>query len=223
MFEQVGFQESENSFEVGRPRYSIVDTEDNTMDTEDYDLTQDAVFCQPTKHLYRIPGFIAIGPMRSLCHTFAILGFIMIVNIIVKLFECPQISYWTDKIPILAYTMIVLVVFISFVDPGFYQRRVLTRRQYDESKLHNNLYCEHCLTYKTDKVRHCDMCGCCVKHLDHHCDVYGNCIGRPNLICFWVATLVGALSMLFVYFQGFKYINVCMPLTSESSTSIPVN
>ena len=162
-----------------------------------------------SKLIYWRPGVMVIGPLRSLLHTLGLVFLIIAGNVTLAFLECDANTYFTNNLRYASILLILLVVYIAFVDPGFFRRDSISQRVYEKNVADETLACERCLTLKSDNTRHCIMCDCCVKNLDHHCDVFGNCIGRPNLVCFWLAVLLGCLCVSVLYFSGFKYISAC--------------
>lgn len=42
------------------------------------------------------------------------------------------------------------------------------------------LLCPDCEVVRTDRSRHCSICGKCVERFDHHCPWINNCVGTGN-------------------------------------------
>ena len=184
-----------------------IQEDDNTLHQED-DYTG-MVYSQLPNFNVWIKGYVVVGKGRNLRRTVGLFIFILIVWIGSFFFKCDG-NLVFKYLPLDGVVMLMLVSYICFRDPGFFQREAMDRATLEQSKRDGNLHCEKCLTLKSDSVWHCHLCECCVRHFDHHCDVFGTCIARKNLICFWITAVLGPLSIAYIYYGVFQYTRNCL-------------
>lgn len=71
-------------------------------------------------------------------------------------------------------------------------------------------FCYTCLNDRPPRSKHCSICGCCIRRMDHHCPFVGNCVGERNHINFFLFLLcMTSMSLWAIYLLPYYFSDVC--------------
>jgi hypothetical protein len=76
------------------------------------------------------------------------------------------------------------------------------------------LLCPDCEIVRTDRSRHCSVCGKCVERFDHHCPWINSCVGCGNhgvfalFIVSMYALLISTATILLMHVEVHRFYNV---------------
>ena len=145
-----------------------------------------------------IPKF-CIGPQW---YYTLILDFILIV--IGVIFYYLLFKFETN-LKIAIYIFLFLLSLFMFnstalLNPGIFLNK--------NKKSTDKFFCDKCENYfgENDNVKHCKICGICIKNVKHHFYLVGKCVGSKNTLLFYGT--IFSLIVLCIYIINYKIIKI---------------
>lgn len=120
-----------------------------------------------------------------------------------------QENYNKNKVLFLIVNGIILLLFfvkISSSDPGILISDKLKEDWLTiiENDVNINDLCPYCKTVKEATIKHCHLCGHCIKNFDHHCNWIGKCIGENNKQFFFFFLVDVIFNLIINYWIGLR-------------------
>ena len=159
-------------------------------------------------------------------------GLILSIPVLLFLLFNSKYLIITVFVIILYIITMILLLLVSFNDPGIIRRfksedNILMARKdiyiFQLGHIRKYKFCSTCSIIRPTRSTHCSDCNNCVEKFDHHCPWVGNCTGKRNYKYFFIFLILINILIVFLVIVSSVYIYKAIYDNISNNKNLPKN